>query len=145
MQGINKVILVGNVGKDPDIRYLEGGVAVANFPLATNETYRNQKGEKVTISEWHHVVAWRGLAEIVEKFIKKGVPIYVEGRIKTRYWEKEEQRRNVTEVVADNIIILSKRAKDEDLDKADFIPEKEGIENFAEKDNFISTADDLSF
>ena len=80
---INKVILVGNVGRDPEVRHLDNGAAVANFPLATSETYTAKSGEKVTNTEWHNIVAWRGLAEVAEKYIQKGRQLYVEGKIRT--------------------------------------------------------------
>ena len=108
---INKVILVGNVGKDPEIRYLEGGTAVCSFPLATSETYRNRDGEKVTNTEWHNIVMWRGLAEIAEKYVKKGAQLYLEGRIRTRSWDdKEGNKRYTTEIIADNMQMLGRRS-----------------------------------
>ena len=107
---INKVILVGNVGKDPEVRYLESGVAVANFPFATSETYKNKNGEKVTSTEWHNIVLWRGLAEVAEKYVKKGSQLYIEGRIKTRAWDdKEGNKRYTTEIVGDNMQMLGKK------------------------------------
>lgn len=85
MSGINKAILVGNLGKDPEVRYLEGGTAVANFTLATSETYKDRNtGERKTQTEWHNVVLWRGLAEVAEKYLRKGNQVYIEGKIKTR-------------------------------------------------------------
>ena len=85
MAGINKVILVGNLGKDPEVRYLEGGTAVANFPIATSETFKDRtSGERKTNTEWHNIVVWRGLAEIAEKYLKKGSQIYLEGKLRTR-------------------------------------------------------------
>jgi len=92
---INKVILVGNVGKDPEIRYLEGGTAVCSFPLATSESYRNRDGEKITNTEWHNIVLWRGLAEIAEKYVKKGSQLYIEGRIRTRSWDDKEGNKYI--------------------------------------------------
>ena len=80
---VNKVILVGNVGRDPEIKHLDKGVAVAKFSLATTENYTSKTGEKVSTTEWHNIVAWRGLAEIVEKYVKKGSQLYIEGRIRT--------------------------------------------------------------
>ncbi len=111
MAGINKVILVGNLGKDPEVRYLEGGVAVANFPIATSETYKDKKsGERKTITDWHNVVLWRGLAEIAEKYLKKGAQIYLEGKLKTRQWQdKDGNNRYTTEVVGDNLQMLGRK------------------------------------
>jgi single-strand DNA-binding protein len=107
---VNKVILVGNVGKDPEIRYLEGGTAVCSFPLATSESYRNRDGEKVTNTEWHNIVLWRGLAEIAEKYVKKGSQLYIEGRIRTRSWDdKEGNKRYTTEIIADNMQMLGRK------------------------------------
>ena len=111
---INKVILVGNVGKDPEIRYLEGGTAVCSFPLATSESYRNRDGEKVTNTEWHNIVIWRGLAEIAEKYVKKGTQLYIEGKIRTRSWDdKEGNKRYITEIIADSMQMLGRRSDDQ--------------------------------
>ncbi|MCC6690765.1 MAG: single-stranded DNA-binding protein [Bacteroidia bacterium] len=110
MAGINKVILVGNLGKDPEVRYLEGGVAVANFSLATSESYKDKNGNKVESTEWHNIVMWRGLAEVAEKRLKKGMQIYIEGKLRTRSWEdKEKNKRYTTEIVADNMIMLGRK------------------------------------
>ena len=107
MAGVNKVILVGNLGKDPEVKYLDNGVAVANFSLATTENYKNKEGEKVSQTEWHNIVLWRGLAEVAEKYLKKGASVYVEGKIKTRKWEdKEGNTRYNTEILADNMTML---------------------------------------
>lgn len=110
MSGVNKVILLGNLGKDPEVRYLDNGVAVANFSLATSENYKNKQGERVSQTEWHNVVFWRGLAEVAEKYLKKGDSIYLEGKIRTRKWEdKEGNTRYSTEVLADNMTMLGKK------------------------------------
>lgn len=107
---INKVILVGNVGKDPEIRHLDSGVAVASFPLATSENYVAKNGDKVSTTEWHNIVAWRGLAEVAEKYVTKGRQLYIEGKIKTRSWDdKEGNKRYMTEVVADVLQLLGSR------------------------------------
>jgi len=107
---INKVILVGNVGKDPVIRYFEKGVAKATFPLATSETYTNQQGEIITSPEWPNIVLWRSLAEIAEKTVKKGTQLYIVGRIKTRsYVDKEGINKYITEILADAMIVLEKK------------------------------------
>jgi single-strand DNA-binding protein len=110
---VNKVILVGNVGKDPETRYLEGGTAVCSFPLATSETYRNRDGERVTNTEWHNVVLWRGLAEVAEKYVRKGSQLFIEGRIRTRSWDdRDGNKRYTTEIVGDNMQMLGRRADD---------------------------------
>ncbi|WP_372751118.1 single-stranded DNA-binding protein [Labilibaculum sp.] len=107
---VNKVILVGNVGKDPEVKYLDNGVAVANFSLATSETYNNKNGEKVTQTEWHNIVVWRKLAEITETYIKKGMQIYVEGQIRTRSWEdKDGVKRYTTEILGSTIQMLGRK------------------------------------
>ena len=109
MSGINKVILIGNLGKDPEVRYLDSGVAVANLSLATSENYKNKDGERVTQTEWHDVVLWRGLAEVAEKYLKKGSSIYVEGKIRTNKWvDKDENTRYKTEILADKLTMLGK-------------------------------------
>lgn len=107
---VNKVILVGNVGKDPEVRYLENGVSVARFPLATTETYTDKNnGEKREITDWHNVVAWRGLAKVCENYVKKGMKVYIEGKLKTRSWQDESQQtKYATEIVADQLIMMSK-------------------------------------
>jgi len=108
---VNKVILVGNVGKDPELRYLEKNVAVANFTLATTDrAYTLQNGTQVPErTEWHNIVAWRGLAEIAEKYIKKGTQLYIEGKIQTRTYDKDGIKRYITEIYADNIQLLGKK------------------------------------
>jgi len=108
---VNKVILVGNVGKDPEVRYLEKDLAVARFSLATSERARTlQNGTLVPErTEWHNIVAWKGLAEISEKFIRKGSLVYVEGKIQTRTWEKDGVKHYITEVLAETINLLGKR------------------------------------
>lgn len=105
---VNKVILIGNVGADPEVRYLDGGVAVANLRLATTERYKNKNGENVDQTEWHNIVLWRGLAEIVEKYVRKGMRLYIEGRIRTRSWDDQNGvKRYTTEIYADNMQMLS--------------------------------------
>jgi single-strand DNA-binding protein len=111
MRGINKVILVGNLGKDPEINHLEGGITVAKFPLATSEAYMDKSGNRVEHTEWHNIVCWRKLAEIAEKFLKKGSAVYVEGKIKTRsYTDKENQKKYFTEIVADTFNMLDRKS-----------------------------------
>jgi single-strand DNA-binding protein len=110
MSGVNKVILVGRLGKDPEVRNLDNGATVANFTIATSESYKDRTtGEKKEITEWHNIVLWRGLAEISQKYLHKGDMIYIEGKLRTRSWEKEGITRYTTEVVADNMTMLSTR------------------------------------
>jgi single-strand DNA-binding protein len=107
---INKVILVGNVGKDPVVRYFDKGVAKATFPLATSETYTNQQGEAITSTEWHNIVLWRALAEVAEKTVKKGAQIYIVGKIKTRsYVDKDGNNKYITEILGDALVLLEKK------------------------------------
>ena len=114
MAGVNKVILVGNLGKDPEVKYLDSGVAVANFSLATTESYKNKEGERVNQTEWHNIVLWRGLAEVAEKWLKKGASVYIEGKIKTRKWEdKDGNTRYNTEILADNMTMLGSKSTTE--------------------------------
>lgn len=111
MAGVNKVILVGNLGKDPEVRHLEGGASVAHFTLATNEYYKDKQGNRVERTEWHNISAWRGLAELAEKYLKKGSQVYVEGKLRTRqYQDKDQQTRYITEVIADEISLLGSRS-----------------------------------
>jgi single-strand DNA-binding protein len=113
---VNKVILVGFVGNDPEVRYLDSGTPVANFRMATSENYTNRSGEKVSQTEWHNVVVWRGLAEVVEKYVKKGSQLYIEGRIRTRAWDdRDGNKRYTTEIVADNLQMLGKRGETGDV------------------------------
>lgn len=112
MGGVNKVILLGNAGKDPDVRHLEGGVTVASFPLATTESFRDKNsGEKREQTEWHNIVMWRALAESVEKSeLKKGDRVYLEGKIRTRKWnDKEGHQRFAVEIVADTFTIINRK------------------------------------
>lgn len=110
MASVNKVILIGNLGKDPEVRHLEGGVAVARFPIATSETFKDKNGDRQERTEWHNIVVWRGLAEVAEKYLKKGQSVFIEGKIRTNsYQDKEGQQRYSTEIVADNMTMLSPR------------------------------------
>ncbi len=111
MRGVNKVILIGNLGKDPEVQLLEGNIAVAKFPLATTETFKDRSGKLVSQTEWHTVVLWRGLAELAQKYLHKSSLVYIEGRLRTRSWDdKDGHRKFTTEVVGDNLIMLDKRA-----------------------------------
>lgn len=118
MSSINKVILIGYLGKDPEVHYLESGTAVAKFSLATTETYTAKSGQRAEQTEWHQIVAWRGLAEIAAKYLKKGKQVYLEGKLRTRSFDdKTGKARQVTEVVADQLILLG-RKEDAETDLA---------------------------
>lgn len=151
MAGVNRVILIGNLGKDPEIRSLEGGVKVANFSLATTESYKGKNGERVDQTEWHNIVLWRGLAEVAENYLKKGNSIYVEGKIRTRDWiDKDGNKRYTTEIIADNMVMLGGKRDQSDggnnqsyqkQDKpAPQEPQDQGVDLTAE-----TTGDDLPF
>ncbi len=142
MSGVNKVILVGHLGKDPEVRHLENGVNVASFSLATTETITNKNGERQDLTEWHNIVVWRGLADVAEKYLKKGKQIYVEGKIRTRSWDdKEGVKRYTTEIVADSFTMLGKKEDGTSSNKsaASSIPSASEIINSSEGD------DDLPF
>ena len=107
---VNKVILIGNLGRDPEVRYLESGVPVARFSIATSESYIDKStGDKREVTDWHNIVLWRGLAKVAESYLKKGMKVYVEGKLKTRSWQDENnQTKYATEVVADQMTMLSR-------------------------------------
>jgi len=112
MAGVNKVILIGNVGKDPETKVLENGVRVANFPLATTEIYKKD-GNRFEQTEWHNIVLWRGLAEVSEKIVRKGALVYIEGKLRSRTWEdKDKIKRYSVEIVADTLTVLTGRRED---------------------------------
>ena len=113
MRGINKVILLGNTGKDPEYKTLQDGTPVAKLTLATTETFRLKNGETQTKTEWHTIIAWRGLATLVNDYVRKGSLLYVEGKLNSRNFEDTAgQKKYVTEVVADQILLLDKKAKE---------------------------------
>ncbi|MFC6103414.1 single-stranded DNA-binding protein [Olivibacter domesticus] len=121
MSGINKVILVGHLGKDPEVRHLDGNVSVASFPLATSETF-NKDGKKIEQTEWHNIVMWRGLADVAAKYLQKGKLVYIEGKLRTRsYEDREGVKRYTTEIVAENFTMLGR--------KSDFEPSPANGEN----------------
>ena len=111
---LNKAMLIGNVGRDPEVRYLDGqngNAKVATFTLATTERYRDRNGETRENTEWHNIVAWRNTADVVEKFVKKGTQVYIEGRIRTRSWDDQTgNKRYTTEIIADTLQLLGKRS-----------------------------------
>jgi single-strand DNA-binding protein len=109
MSGINKVILVGHLGRDPDVRYLEGGVSVVSFPLATSEMF-NKDGRKVEQTEWHNIVMWRGLADVAAKYLQKGKLVYIEGKLRTRTFDdRDGNKKHTTEIIAENFTLLGRK------------------------------------
>ncbi len=156
MAGVNKVILVGNLGRDPEVRHLESGVPVASFSVATSESYKDKStGERKTVTEWHNVVLWRGLAEVAEKYLHKGDQVYIEGKLRTRQWEKDGVTRYTTEIVGENMTMLSSRPRAEgaagtaapqpagDATPAATTPASQPAE--PEADNSAQEVDDLPF
>lgn len=137
---VNKVILIGNVGADPDVRYLDGGVAVTRFSLATTEIYNNKNGERVSQTEWHNIVLWRNLAQVAEKYVKKGMTLYIEGRLRTRTWDDQNgNKRYTTEIYGDTMQMLSR--KQDNYEKTPEPPMPEAPSNLSNTDD----SDDLPF
>jgi single-strand DNA-binding protein len=108
-RGFNRVVLIGNVGKEPEIRYTGTGIAVATFSLATSELWRDKDGNQQERTDWHNIVAWRKLAEIIQEIVHKGSRVLVEGKIQNRSYEKGGEKRYITEIIADNILLLDSR------------------------------------
>ncbi len=140
MSGINKVILVGHLGKDPEVRHLDGGVSVASFPLATSESY-NKDGRKVEQTEWHNIVMWRGLADVAAKYLQKGKLVYIEGKLRTRSFEdKTGIKKYTTEIVAENFTVLGRKS-DFDNENKQAVKTEDADGGF----NPANDADDLPF
>jgi single-strand DNA-binding protein len=130
MSGVNKVILIGRLGKDPEVRNLDNGAVVANFSIATSESYKDRTtGEKKEVTEWHNIVLWRGLAEIAQKYLHKGDMVFIEGKLRTRSWEKDGITRYTTEVVADNMTMLSPKSGGGGGMGSDYSSERNASEN----------------
>tara|TARA_B100001564_G_C20531673_1_gene620077 strand:+ start:499 stop:915 length:417 start_codon:yes stop_codon:yes gene_type:complete len=138
MAGVNKVILLGHLGKDPDVKKLDSGKSVANFSLATSEVYKNKEGEKVTNTEWHNIVLWSPLAEIAESYLKKGSQLYLEGKISNRsYEDKDGVKKYISEVVGRDITLLGKPTSESSNENSN----NEGATNSSVSDE----VDDLPF
>lgn len=139
MSGVNRVILLGNLGRDPEVRHLENGRTRTTFTLATNEIYKNKEGEKVTNTEWHNVVLWTPLAEIAEQYLNKGRQVYIEGKLTTRsYVDKEGQAKYVTEIVGQNLVLLGNKGVE--------TPDTESARTLEQPDTATKEyADDLPF
>lgn len=154
---VNKVILVGNVGKDPEVRHFENDGAVANFPIATTERgYTTRNGQEIPErTEWHNVVAWRGLAKVVENYVKKGTQLFIEGKIRTRsYDDKDGNKRYITEVYADNLQLLGRKSDNPGAGQASASPtqansetQNQAISSPPQNDDFLKEdeTDDLPF
>jgi single-strand DNA-binding protein len=150
MSGVNKVILVGRLGKDPEVRALESGATVARFTMATSEAYKDKTtGERKEITEWHNIVLWRGLADIAGKYLHKGDQVYIEGKLRTRSWEKEGVTRYTTEIVGDGLTLLGSRsgggsAGNQEYSSKTNGPAAESL-NQPLRDNPDTPSDDLPF
>src|SRR5688500_5043670 len=146
MSGVNKVILVGRLGKEPEVRNLDNGATVANFTVATSESYKDKTtGEKKEITEWHNIVLWRGLAEVAQKYLHKGDMVYIEGKLRTRSWEKEGVTRYTTEVIADNMTMLSTKGSGGSSNSGYSSVESNASDNYRTHASVDSSTDDLPF
>jgi len=141
MSGVNKVILIGNLGADPTMRYTSNGTPVVNFNVATTERFTSKNGEKESRTEWHRVIAWSRLAEICNQYLKKGKQVYIEGRLQTRQWEDQSgNKRTTTEIVATNMVMLGRAGEVAgDVPPQEFEPVEEQSQASASDD------DDLPF
>lgn len=138
MSSLNKVMLIGNLGRDPEIRYTTDGTAVANFSIATSENWTDKSGNRQEHTEWHSIVAWRHLADISKKYLSKGRQVYVEGRIQTREWnDRDGNKRRTTEVVATQMVLLGSRTQSAD---AGLQPQDTASPVDPEPDNSINDA-----
>jgi single-strand DNA-binding protein len=145
MRGVNKVILIGNLGRDPEVRYIRDGTAVANMRIATTETWNDQNGQKQERTEWHRIVAWGKLAEIAKEYLTKGRQIYVEGRLQTRSWDdRDGNKRYTTEIKADQLLMLGGRG-DAGAREAPGAQEAPSPSPTPESEPFQATDDDVPF
>lgn len=143
-RGVNKAILIGNLGNDPELKYTPNGIAVASFSLATNERRQDKDGNYKDYTEWHRIVAWRKLAETVGEYLKKGSQVYIEGKIQTRQWEDQNGvKRYQTEIVAQNLQMLGRRPSD--ASAGDSVPESVNQESSSVRDKDDDEEDDLPF
>ncbi len=128
MSSVNKVILVGNLGKDPEVRYTASGTAVANFSVATTENWTSKEGQKESHTEWHRIVAWGRLGEICGEYLSKGKLVYIEGRIRTSEWEDQEgNKRQTKEIVATNMTMLGSRSAMDSVPEQSSVPEERSV------------------
>lgn len=142
MAGVNKVILIGNLGKDPELKYLEGNIARLNFSMATSEFHKDKNGNKIEQTEWHNIVLWRSMAESAEKILKKGTQIYLEGKLQTRQWiDKDGNKRNITEIVGESFLVLQRKENSPGNGNSNTSTEDTGNVNFED----LGRKDDLPF
>jgi single-strand DNA-binding protein len=143
MSSLNKALLIGRLGRDPDIRYTTDGTPVANFSLATSESWTDKSGTRQERTEWHNIVAWRRLADLAKRYLSKGKQVYVEGRIQTREWDdRDGNKRRSTEVIASQMVLLGSRS---DSSTSPPEPEQAPPEQAAESGSMEITDDDIPF
>lgn len=142
---VNKVILVGNVGNDPEIKHLDQDVKLARFSMATSESYRAKNGERVTTTEWHNIVVWRGLAGVVEQYVKKGSKLYIEGKITNRKYEKDGETKYFTEIVANNMVMLDSKDSSDNNEDRNSPPNQNQFNPASTEANEQDDPDDLPF
>lgn len=142
---LNKVILIGNLGRDPETRTLESGTVMCRFSIATTETYKNKQGEKISHTEWHNIVLWRNLAEVADKYLHKGDKVLIEGRMRSRSWEDKEsgQMRYITEILADQMQMMGTAKKTSEKENTDVV--EEPTSNSFIQESPIQIEDDLPF
>ena len=142
---LNKVILIGNLGRDPETRTLENGTVMCRFSIATTETYKNKQGEKISHTEWHNIVLWRNLAEVADKYLNKGDKVLIEGRMRSRSWEDKEsgQMRYITEILADQMQMMGTAKKTSEKENTDVVEEPSS--NSFVQESPIQIEDDLPF
>lgn len=147
MAGVNKVILIGNLGSDPEVRHLSSGSVVANFNIATSESYTNRNGERVTQTEWHRIELWDGLAKVAEQYLKKGNTVYIEGKLKTENWQDSDgNNRTTTRIRATNMTMLGGRSNDSGDQSSDMDqPSSQGNANQEASVQQDDETDDLPF
>jgi single-strand DNA-binding protein len=147
MSGINKVILVGHLGKDPEVKSIDNGVKVAKFSLATTESYRDKNGERKDVTEWHNITCWRNLAEIAEKYLTKGKQIYVEGKIRTRSWEDNGVKKYAVDIVADSFTMLGTKSENTESStkQVNDSHQNEPVVSNTELPPFMAEEEDLPF
>lgn len=147
MSGVNKVILIGRLGKDPDVKTIGNGSVVANFSIATSDSYKDKTtGEKKETTEWHNIVVWRSLAEIVQKYVHKGDMVYIEGKLRTRSWEKDGVTRYTTEIIADQLTMLGSKGSGSNSSSQPSTSQSESKPAAGTQSSFMdSSTDDLPF